>query len=135
MSDAMEHIARVLARLEKVHGALRNATLSVKTASVTLPTRVIEHYRDQVDLACRELRTVDGGGARRAVSKADRSAILLRAWPAQRDGYVCAQCDRTTPHEQDMEVDHIVPLARGGANERANLQALCRACNRAKAAA
>lgn len=32
------------------------------------------------------------------------------------------------------EVDHIVPLARGGTNEESNLQALCKACHSAKTA-
>jgi 5-methylcytosine-specific restriction enzyme A len=31
--------------------------------------------------------------------------------------------------------DHIVPLAEGGADDRANTQALCKSCNDAKAIA
>ena len=42
----------------------------------------------------------------------------------------CAQCGATT----NLEVDHIVPLARAGSNDPDNLQWLCRPCNRAKGA-
>lgn len=34
-----------------------------------------------------------------------------------------------------MEVDHKVPLSRGGSNERRNLQLLCGPCNRRKGSA
>lgn len=36
-------------------------------------------------------------------------------------------CDATA------EIDHIVPLLRGGAADRTNLRLLCRKCNRSKA--
>ncbi len=34
--------------------------------------------------------------------------------------------------EKDLEIDHIVPLSRGGTNEFENLQVLCGHCNRSK---
>lgn len=42
-------------------------------------------------------------------------------------GYCQASLRRNTP-----QVDHIVALARGGSNDRRNLQLLCRPCNTAK---
>lgn len=33
-----------------------------------------------------------------------------------------------------LTVDHVVPLARGGTNDLANLQVLCKRCNSAKGA-
>ena len=39
----------------------------------------------------------------------------------------CRVCARVA-----TEVDHITPLARGGGNDRANLQALCKPCHSAK---
>lgn len=40
----------------------------------------------------------------------------------------CAACSSI----EDLVVDHIVPVVRGGSSERANLQCLCSSCNRAK---
>ena len=57
------------------------------------------------------------------ITVADLRAVRLR--------HKCAGCG--TRHGK-MEVDHIMPLARGGTNHRHNLQLLCRHCNRAKSA-
>lgn len=43
------------------------------------------------------------------------------------DGAVCATCSGGP-----VELDHIIPLASGGANARENLQALCDSCNSRK---
>jgi len=40
----------------------------------------------------------------------------------------CAYCGST----EKLEIDHIIPLARGGTNDSDNLQVLCRSCNRRK---
>lgn len=45
-------------------------------------------------------------------------------------GGKCANCSLIPPGA--VHVDHIMPLALGGAHERANLQALCRTCNQRK---
>lgn len=44
----------------------------------------------------------------------------------------CGYCRKPLPG--DFHVDHIEPLARGGADIRQNLQALCPACNMSKSA-
>jgi 5-methylcytosine-specific restriction endonuclease McrA len=41
---------------------------------------------------------------------------------------VCLQCGSSN----DIELDHIIPLKRGGTNWITNIQPLCRACNRSK---
>ncbi|MFC8530728.1 TerD family protein [Nocardia sp. NPDC057227] len=48
----------------------------------------------------------------------------------QRDGGRCVECG----DGHYLEFDHIIPISRGGATSAANLQILCRACNRAKGA-
>lgn len=45
-----------------------------------------------------------------------------------RDGVGCSHCG-TLEH---LTVDHIIPLARGGENELANMQILCKSCNSRK---
>ncbi|MFI1919942.1 TerD family protein [Nocardia sp. NPDC020380] len=54
--------------------------------------------------------------------------IKAQVW--QRDGGKCVECGDS----HYLEFDHIIPLSRGGATSAANLQILCRACNRAKGA-
>lgn len=75
---------------------------------------------------------------RRRGNKRIRSA-LRRAWEAMahrirplifaRDGYICRHCGATQP---PLQIDHIIPLAWGGANDPSNLQVLCKPCNTTK---
>ena len=48
-----------------------------------------------------------------------------------RDGYRCKCCGRKGTRE-DLEIDHIVPVAKGGKSEWNNLQTLCPRCNKEK---
>ena len=54
-----------------------------------------------------------------------RRAILIR------DKYQCVFCGKRV-NIVTVELDHDIPWARGGTDHPANLQASCRACNRAK---
>jgi hypothetical protein len=56
-----------------------------------------------------------------------------------RDGWRCKLCGVKTPKElrgtidqRAPELDHIVPLSKGGAHSYENTQCLCRKCNGAK---
>ncbi|SDA57389.1 HNH endonuclease [Methanobrevibacter millerae] len=55
----------------------------------------------------------------------------LRHEVFMRDGYRCRECG-ASKEETSLEIDHIVPVARGGTNDIDNLQTLCRECNRMK---
>ena len=44
----------------------------------------------------------------------------------ERDHYRCRKCGRKT---NDLEVDHIIPIAKGGKSTFDNLQTLCHRCN------
>ena len=48
-----------------------------------------------------------------------------------RDGYRCKKCGRKT---KDLEIDHIIPIAKGGKTTYNNLQTLCHRCNVKKGA-
>lgn len=50
----------------------------------------------------------------------------------RRDGYRCKYCGRTMADGVSLEVDHIIPVSRGGRSEPSNLQTLCWDCNRGK---
>lgn len=49
----------------------------------------------------------------------------------KRDGFTCQYCGATPPSAV-LEVDHVIPVAKGGANESHNLVTACFDCNRGK---
>lgn len=55
----------------------------------------------------------------------------LRHEVFKRDGYRCRECG-ASKNETILEIDHIIPVAKGGTNDINNLQTLCRECNRMK---
>ena len=48
----------------------------------------------------------------------------------ERDGYTCTYCGST----EDLTIDHIVPLSKGGSHRPENLCVACRSCNSSKGA-
>lgn len=69
----------------------------------------------------RRAKEFDANGSH---SPTDVAAIFL----AQKGK--CAYCRKKV--KEKYEVDHIVPLAKGGANDKSNLQITCPKCNREK---
>lgn len=67
---------------------------------------------------------LEAGRRRKAIPQ----DVKITVW--QRDGGRCVDCES----KQDLEFDHIIPLAMGGANTSRNLQLLCGTCNRRKGA-
>ena len=60
----------------------------------------------------------------------------LRQYIIERDDYTCQLCGNSTDNEPNLllEVDHIIPIAKGGKTTESNLQTLCWKCNRHKGA-
>jgi 5-methylcytosine-specific restriction endonuclease McrA len=54
----------------------------------------------------------------------------LRQAVYERDGGRCVECEATF----DLQFDHLIPVALGGATSEQNLQLLCGNCNREKGA-
>ena len=46
--------------------------------------------------------------------------------------YVCAGCKEKFRTRQYLQIDHIIPMAKGGLTVPDNLQVLCRTCNMRK---
>jgi len=69
-------------------------------------------------------------------SRTQRSAMTndLREAIKKRDNYTCCICGNSVFKEPNLllEVDHIVPVSKGGKTEASNLQTLCWRCNRRK---
>lgn len=58
----------------------------------------------------------------------------LRNKIKKRDNYTCCECNLSIEDEQNLllEIDHIIPLSKGGLTTEDNLQTLCWRCNRTK---
>lgn len=69
-------------------------------------------------------------------SRTQRSAMTndLREAIKKRDNYTCCRCGNSVFKEPNLllEVDHIIPISKGGKTESSNLQTLCWRCNREK---
>ena len=50
----------------------------------------------------------------------------------KRDNFKCCLCGRSAKDGVQLEVDHIIPIAKGGKTEPSNLRTLCFDCNRGK---
>jgi 5-methylcytosine-specific restriction endonuclease McrA len=90
--------------------------------------------------ACSEARARAHKTAARLVRRAkERSAKVESVDPYrvfERDGWLCRLCGASTPrakrgtYEDDApELDHVVPIAKGGEHSYANTQCACRRCN------
>jgi 5-methylcytosine-specific restriction endonuclease McrA len=88
----------------------------------------------------RNVRPIDKYGRSARVNNQDRkdSRNIRRSTRVKimaRDSFRCVFCGRS-PDEDGvkLEVDHIVPVAKGGSRHENNLQTLCYDCNRGKGA-
>ena len=71
-----------------------------------------------------------------AFAKEQRTLMTkkLREFIKNRDNFTCCTCGNSTHVEPNLllEIDHIIPVAKGGRTVEDNLQTLCWKCNRAK---
>lgn len=71
-----------------------------------------------------------------AFAKEQRTLMTkkLREFIKTRDNFTCCNCGNSTNVEPNLllEIDHIIPVAKGGRTVEDNLQTLCWKCNRAK---
>lgn len=56
----------------------------------------------------------------------------LRDNVIKRDNYTCQICGKYMPDGVGLQVDHIIPISKGGKSVLSNLQVLCSKCNGAK---
>ncbi len=53
---------------------------------------------------------------------------IVRERILDRDGRKCNRCGNT----ESLEIDHVIPLSKGGRHNENNFQVLCKSCNRKK---
>ncbi len=63
--------------------------------------------------------------------KREPIGLSLRYKVLKRDGFKCVCCGKSAS-DVELEIDHKIPVARGGKTTYQNLQALCFECNRGK---
>ena len=61
-----------------------------------------------------------------------RMTKSLRDEIAVRDNFTCQLCGKYMPDGIGLQIDHIVPIAKGGKSVPSNLQVLCSKCNGTK---
>jgi len=64
---------------------------------------------------------------KRCVSVRTRHKVL------ERDRFRCQDCGASAANGAELEVDHTIPVSKGGSNDISNLRTLCKDCNRGKA--
>lgn len=69
-----------------------------------------------------------------AIAQRSLMTNLLRTSIKERDNYTCQMCGASTMDQSLLllEVDHILPISKGGLSTTDNLQTLCWKCNRTK---
>lgn len=82
------------------------------------------------------IKTLESKLTASAFAKEQRNLMTkkLREFIKERDNYTCCTCGNSTHVEPNLllEIDHIIPVAKGGITSEENLQTLCWKCNRAK---
>lgn len=98
-------------------GVCYEDTFKIISNSSLIDDNTISQYNDYFFLPIK----------RKSLSKSLRYDVF------KRDNFSCQLCGRT-PQEDGvkLEVDHIIPVSKGGTNDMSNLQTLCFDCNRGK---
>jgi hypothetical protein len=81
-----------------------------------------ERFRLAIDKGRMIYKTKDKPYSRKGISTKQRYSIL------EADGFKCRACGS----KEFLEIDHIIPIGKGGTNDPTNLQTLCRECNAGK---
>ena len=104
--------------------------------------RVVDEKKESFDLneiidvlkSIDSSKLIDGrrfysGEVWKSIERVERAKVSneLRQEIFERDGYTCVNCGSTK--KESLEIDHIMPISKGGKTEPGNLQTLCRNCN------
>lgn len=101
---------------------------SGQTSSIELNTPTLDASSATL---VEKIRWVKSAAGQRALM-----TVRLRGHIKERDRYTCLQCAVSVAAEPHLllEVDHIMPVSKGGLSTPENLQTLCWRCNRSKGA-
>ncbi len=94
--------------------------------TTTMDIPMLERFISYIDQNIKRRKSIIG---QRALM-----TVKLRNRIKERDHYTCCLCNNSIHNEPNLllEIDHIIPLSKGGFTEESNLQTLCWKCNRKK---
>lgn len=124
----MFHFVRLQTRYKQRNYVKSSYRVKVKTESFTYNYEYIQHrYYDlkNIGFEC-TLRNYHSKQQRKLMTGELRKKIM------QRDNYTCQICRKYMPDGVGLQVDHIVPIAKGGKTVASNLRVICSKCNGSK---
>lgn len=99
---------------------------SAQRTKITLNSETVDALIERLDEKLKFMKTAAG---QRALMTA-----RIRSFIKNRDNHMCQYCSVSLAAEPHLllEVDHIIPVSKGGLSVIENLQTLCWRCNRSK---
>jgi len=111
-----------------VKNFLRHQTKSPKFIIAAIRSldnhRIPDDIRSPFELYNEEL--LRGIAPSEHVSPTKRECVIIR------DDFLCQYCGKEITNADDYEMDHIIPITRGGKENYLNLVTACRSCNQKK---
>ena len=122
------HFVRSQTRYRQRNYIRSSYKVNVITDSFSCNYEYIQHrYNDlkSIGFEC-TLRAYHSKNQRKLATRELREKIM------QRDNYTCRICGKYMPDEVGLQIDHIIPVSKGGKTVESNLRVLCSKCNSSK---
>ena len=122
-------------------GSIDKERIASLEQQLAIKDRQIEEYRKEIERLLAERCTELNEEVKRLRKSKRGPKRIHRTEPerrkiAKRQNWMCAgkECPAATRGEEleEYDIDHIIPLSRGGSEDPGNLQALCPGCHRKK---
>lgn len=123
------HFIRSQTRYKQKNYVKSSYKVNVRIGSFMYNYEYIQHrYCDlaSIGFEC-TLRAYHSKNQRKLATRELRERIMIR------DNYTCQLCGKYMPDEVGLQIDHIIPVAKGGKTVTSNLRVLCSKCNGSKA--
>ena len=129
MNNESDYVAAKNAEIERLSQQLAEKDERIRTLELMLGHQLLQLKQDLKETKKRKDNYASKSAIRKKRTEPERRQI------AQRQGWKCANPDGgclLTVELAEYDVDHVVPIWKGGSDEPENLQALCPACHRRK---